>query len=181
MNRRELLQAMLTAPVVALMPSLIRADPIRYSDPIRGTFIWVGGINETCVREQDSFTYTYDADVAVGICEGPVQGIRRIWADDLGRAICIYDKRPRQADETNAQYRDRQAFTDEIEKRLTVYLGTETQSPSPLIESREGTGTPAYRGLHYVTLEQFPIEPFGNRVPEFWFETCAYPTENRRG
>ena len=31
---------------------------------------------------------------------------------------------------------------------------------------------PAYRGTAYVVLENLPLQPFGNRVPQFSFEVC---------
>ncbi|MBX9726771.1 MAG: glycoside hydrolase TIM-barrel-like domain-containing protein, partial [Rickettsiales bacterium] len=52
-----------------------------------------------------------------------------------------------------------------------IYRGTETQLPDPLIESYQGVGTtPAYRGLAYVVIEDFPLGSFGNRIPNFTFE-----------
>ena len=36
---------------------------------------------------QEITTYTYSVDVAIGICEGEISGIRRMWAD----ADLIYD------------------------------------------------------------------------------------------
>ena len=190
MNRRELIQAMLAAPLMATMPAFQAPHAtVIYGAPLPGKFIWFGGLRETTTalgpNWSDGHTYSYDADFAVGVCEGPVQGIQRIWADGsspmgraagveiAGRAICIYDKRPRQADESEADYAARVALTAEIEQRLTVYPGTETQAPSPLIESYEGVGqVSAFRGLHYVTLKEFPVEQFENRVPDFWFESA---------
>ncbi len=177
MNRRELIKAMLAAPAALAIPAAVYAAPavepvvIRVGPGLLGKFIWFGGLTETTTalgpNWSDGHSYAYDADFAVGICEGPVQGIQRIWADRR----CIYDKRPRQADESDADYAARVALTAEIEQRMTVYLGTETQAPSPLIEAHTA-GAPAFRGLHYVTLEKFPVEQYGNRVPEFSFESA---------
>jgi len=48
----------------------------------------------------------------------------------------------------------------------TIYPGDETQLPDPLIQGAEGVDvTPAYRGLCYVTWEDFPLQNFGNRIP----------------
>lgn len=90
-------------------------------------------------------TYLYYANVAIGLCEGPIARINRIWAD--GRVI----------DLTGITYR--------------VYLGDEQQEPDALIQAKEGTpDVPAYRGLAYVVFEQLPLRSFGNRVPQFSFE-----------
>jgi hypothetical protein len=58
-----------------------------------------------------------------------------------------------------------------MNKNCRVYLGTETQEPDPRmlakIEAREGPGRcPAYLGLAYLMFEEFPLEKFGNRLPQ---------------
>ena len=67
-------------------------------------------------------TYSYSANLAVGLCEGPIAFIRRVWAD--GREI------------------DLTTIT------MRVHRGSETQSADPLIVAKEGEDyAPAYRGL----------------------------------
>ena len=92
-------------------------------------------------------TYVYFCDVAVALCEGPITGIGKMFAD--GNAI------------GSEHY---------VARR--VYLGDATQSADPLIAATEGLA-PAYRGLAYVVLERFAITPFGNRLPNFSFELTA--------
>ncbi len=92
-----------------------------------------------------STTYSYYATIAIAICEGEIARVDRVWADskllDLSQGI----------------YR--------------TYTGNETQLPDSLIESYQGVGaTPAYRGLAYVVIEDFPLGDFGNRIPNFTFE-----------
>ncbi len=90
-------------------------------------------------------TYSYFANLAVGLCEGPVAFIRRVWAD--GREL------------------------DLTTVTMRVHKGSETQSADPLIVAKEGTDhAPAYRGLAYVVFERLPLADFGNRVPQFAFE-----------
>ncbi len=90
-------------------------------------------------------TYAYYANLAVGLCEGPIAFVRRVWAD--GREI------------------DLTGIT------MRVHRGSETQNPDPLIVAKEGASVaPAYRGLAYVVFERLPLEDFGNRVPQFSFE-----------
>lgn len=90
-------------------------------------------------------TYSYYANFAVGLCEGPISGIRRIWAD--GQEI----------DLTKIEYR--------------FYKGDELQEPDPLIEAKQGLGNaPAYRGTAYVVFEGLPLENYGNRIPQLSFE-----------
>ncbi|MDP3547451.1 MAG: glycoside hydrolase/phage tail family protein, partial [Phreatobacter sp.] len=90
-------------------------------------------------------TYSYTANVAVGLCEGPIAGIGRIWAD--GKEL------------------------DQTGKTIRVHRGTEDQPADPLIVAKEGAGeTPAYRGLAYVDFEQLALDDFGSRIPQLTVE-----------
>lgn len=63
--------------------------------------------------------YGYSLSFAVGLCEGPIDGVGRIWAD--GQPLAL----------------------DGVAMR--VHRGTEEQQPDALIEAVEATA-PAYRG-----------------------------------
>lgn len=89
-------------------------------------------------------TYSYYANLAIGLCEGRIAFIRRIWVD--GREL------------------------DVTTVTMRVHDGDEGQEPDPLIAAKEGGATPAYRGLAYVVFERFPLGDHGNRVPQFAFE-----------
>ncbi|WP_150522946.1 baseplate multidomain protein megatron [Roseibium sediminis] len=89
-------------------------------------------------------SYAYFASFAVGICEGPIVRIGRVWAD--GKEI------------------DPSAFT------MRVHQGADDQMPDPLIAAVQGGATPAYRGTAYVVFERLPLENFGNRLPQLSFE-----------
>ncbi len=90
-------------------------------------------------------SYRYCANVAIGLCEGPIAFVRRVWAD--GKPI------------------------DLTEVTMRVHLGGEDQEPDPLILAKQGgSGAPAYRGLAYVVFERLPLANFGNRLPQFTFE-----------
>ena len=100
-------------------------------------------------------TYAYFADLAIGLCEGPIAGIRRIWAD--GREI----------DLTTLSHR--------------LHRGGPDQAPDPLIVAKEGAeSAPAYRGLAYVVFERLALAEFGNRIPQFAFEVMR-PVEGLAG
>ena len=95
-------------------------------------------------------SYAYSLSFAVAVCEGPIDGIGRIWAD--------------------GQPLDRAGAT------LRIHRGTEDQMPDPLIEAVEGVGSaPAYRGTAYVVFEDLPLAAFGNRVPQLAFEVFRRP------
>ncbi|MGH6922561.1 MAG: baseplate multidomain protein megatron, partial [Propylenella sp.] len=87
--------------------------------------------------------YSYFANFAVGLCEGEIARIGRIWAD--GKPL------------------DRAAFT------FRVYRGTEDQEADSLIVAKEGEA-PAYRGTAHVVFERMPLADFGNRIPQLTFE-----------
>lgn len=90
-------------------------------------------------------TYSYFANFAVGLCEGTIGRVARVWAD--GKPLDL----------------------DGINYR--IYRGSEDQAPDALIVAKEGAGhAPAYRGLAYVVFERLPLVNFGNRIPQLSFE-----------
>jgi len=120
---------------------------------VGGTLIWATRFEEEVTVERQGGkgrgprveTYRYYANVAVGLCEGPIAAVRRVWADG------------REMDLTAVEMR--------------IYGGTRTQAPDPLIEARQGAGNaPAYRGLAYVVFEHLPLDGYGNRIPVLQFE-----------
>jgi len=89
--------------------------------------------------------YLYFASFAVALCEGPIAGIGRIWAD--GKEFKV----------KGAVWR--------------LHKGTETQQPDSLIATKMGTGNaPAYRGVAYIVFDDLPLQKFGNRIPQLTFE-----------
>ncbi|MNR72514.1 hypothetical protein D3C72_30820 [compost metagenome] len=120
---------------------------------IGGTLIWATRFEEEVTSERTGGkatgprieTFRYFANFAIGLCEGPIASVRRVWAD--GREIDL----------------------TAIEMR--VYRGDEEQLPDPLIEAKQGEGlAPAYRGLAYIVFERLPLDAFGNRIPLLQFE-----------
>jgi hypothetical protein len=89
--------------------------------------------------------YSYTASFAVALCEGPITGIGRIWADGE-----LFD-------------------TSTINWRW--YPGNEAQAADPFIAAKMGAeGAPAYRGTAYVVFEELDLTQFGNRIPQLSFE-----------
>jgi hypothetical protein len=98
-------------------------------------------------------TYTYTASFAVKICEGPIVGIRRVWA----AGTLIFDATPGGA------------VLDPIP--MTIYLGTDDQLPDPTMESVIGVGhVPADRGYAKAVLTDWDLGPYGNMIPQLNFE-----------
>ncbi len=125
---------------------------------LAGQVIWATQLEEVISNEESSAggksfggptttttTYTYFANFAVGLCEGPIGRVARIWAD--GKPL------------------------DLSGLSVRVYRGDEGQQPDGLIVAKEGAGNaPAYRGLAYVVFERLPLADFGNRIPQLSFE-----------
>ncbi|MEP3687303.1 MAG: glycoside hydrolase/phage tail family protein [Sulfitobacter dubius] len=89
--------------------------------------------------------YSYTVSLAIGLCEGEITSVGRIWADGVEIA------------------------PDDLNMR--VYLGQPDQQPDPTMAAIEGADqVPAYRGTAYVVMENLPLAQFGNRVPQFSFE-----------
>ena len=126
---------------------------------VAGNIIWATRLREEVVKETQkqggkgggggsevtTTTYNYYANFAVGLCEGEILDIHRIWAD--GKLVNLSD------------------YT------YHVYKGTETQTPNSYMESKDGSGNiPGYRGLAYIVFEDMQINKFGNRIPQLTFE-----------
>ncbi len=97
------------------------------------------------VTVAETTEYSYFANVAVGLCEGEIAHVRRVWADgkelDLSTVV------------------------------MRVHTGHTDQTADPLIIAKEGAANaPAYRGLAYVVFERLPVSRYGNRVPQLSFE-----------
>lgn len=122
---------------------------------VPGQVIWASNFEERSRTSGDggkgapsapsTTTYSYTVSLAIGLCEGEISGVRRIWADGVEVAPSDLNMR--------------------------VYGGTDAQLPDPKIAAVEGIeNTPAYRGTAYVVFEDLALEPFGNRLPQFTFE-----------
>lgn len=84
---------------------------------------------------------------AIGLCEGEVYRLGRIWAD--------------------GQLLDTEGLT------MRFYSGSETQPVDGLIAAKQGAGNaPAYRGLCYIVFERLALKRFGNRIPALSVELC---------
>jgi hypothetical protein len=102
-----------------------------------------GGSRATTTTSSTSFQYF--ANFAVGLCEGEVARIGRIWAD--GREL------------------------DQEQATVRKYKGTESQDVDGLIAAKEGSANaPAYRGLAYIVFERLALAEYGNRIPQITAE-----------
>ncbi|MBI4922472.1 MAG: glycoside hydrolase/phage tail family protein [Devosia nanyangense] len=119
---------------------------------LSGNIIWATDLEQ--LSDEDSGAKGTGADeagiaasFALGLCEGEVHRLGRIWAD--------------------GQLLETEGLT------LRFYRGTETQDADSLIEAKQGAdNAPAYRGLCYIVFERLPLAPFGNRIPNLSVELC---------
>lgn len=132
--------------------------PIVYGKMrIAGNIIWSAKLKE--VPHQSSLNsgakgskitqsiteYSYLATFAISICEGELESVNRVWANNQLLNLNNYN--------------------------IRIYMGSDTQLPDPIIEAIEGYGkTPAYRNQAYVVFQDFPITEFGNVIPNLVFE-----------
>jgi hypothetical protein len=123
---------------------------------VAGQVIWAARFKERRIERQAgggkggprTVDYRYSLSFAVALCEGPIDGVGRIWAD--GRPM------------------------DMAGVTMRVHRGGEDQAPDPLIEAIEGAA-PAYRGCAYVVFEDLPLEAYGDRPPQLSFEVFRRP------
>ncbi|MFT4013184.1 MAG: glycoside hydrolase/phage tail family protein [Paracoccus sp. (in: a-proteobacteria)] len=125
-----------------------------------GHVIWAGPLVETRRKQgggkgtSPSVTeISYRLSFAVSVCEGPILGVGRIWAD--GEEIS----------------------PDDLGMR--VYKGGAEQLPDPAIVADHGDDAPAYRGIAYIVFEDLALERWGNRVPQFSFEVTRAAMQGR--
>lgn len=83
--------------------------------------------------------YRYTISFAVGLCEGEIIGVDRIWAN--GEVLPLSNL------------------------TIRVHKGNETQNPDPVIAATEPGPVPAFRGTAYIVFEDFPLDEYGNRLP----------------
>ncbi|WP_295696519.1 glycoside hydrolase/phage tail family protein [uncultured Maricaulis sp.] len=88
--------------------------------------------------------YTYSLSFAVGVCEGEIAGIGRIWANG--------------------------ALLDRSRHAVRWHAGREDQMPDPLISAIEGVDAPGFRGTAYLVFEDLALDAFGHRIPNLSVE-----------
>lgn len=117
---------------------------------------------------QTNTTYTYTQSVAVGLCEGPIAGMSRVWEN----GTLVYDIRPQFDGESDTDYANRLTVAAAYAETFTLHLGDEEQVADATIESVEGMGNvPGFRGLVYIVYpDRKLLETQALRHPAFRFE-----------
>ena len=98
-------------------------------------------------------TYTYYGTFAVGLCEGPVTEVKRIWFSGK----LWYNAGS--ADVGTIQQ------SDDKKTKFKVYYGNEDQLPEPRMQADVGAAScPAYRGLAYIVFYDIEMTDYGNTL-----------------
>lgn len=98
-------------------------------------------------------TYDIYGTFAVGFGEGEIDGYGRIWFGS--KLVCDF----RSSDVGTI------ISTNENGGSITFYTGSPSQSPNPRIQADMGAAnTPAYRGLHYIVVSDWPMADYGNSL-----------------
>lgn len=132
-------------------------------------------------------TETVYRTYAIGICEGPIGGILRVWRNNTK----VYDA-------LDPEFTDRQSnssqipgwagggtVTTEVQSRneaflekARFFLGTYDQEASPDLEAIHGVGTtPSYRGLAYMVMADEDVTDVGGMVPQWLFQVGSIVEE----
>ena len=128
---------------------------------LAGQVIWASHLREIQTEEPvqsgkgggpTRVEYRYTISFAIGLCEGEILGVDRLWAN--GAPL----------ETRGVTYR--------------VYRGTDTQSPDPIISAIEGVNVPAFRNTAYIVFEDFPLDDFGARLPQINAEVIRLSPSN---
>ena len=107
-----------------------------------------GGGSKTTTR-----TYTYSATFAVGLCKGPIAGVRRIW---IGPDLIYYAG----SSDPNTIAASNAAATG-----FAIYNGTDTQAANSRMQATLGAAnTPAWRGLAYIVFYDLALARYANTL-----------------
>lgn len=130
---------------------------------VAGNIFWAQDIDEDRkIRHLDGdaefWEYNYYATFALGLCEGPIAGIRKIYLD--GKLF---------ADMSDTELvGTSEVITQQRGDYFLVYNGTEDQTVDPTIG-----GAIAYRGLAYIVFKDLPLANYSNRIPQVTCEVVA--------
>ena len=131
---------------------------------IHGNVFWVKGDKLIEIKKvtdsggkggptQTTEAFEYFATFAVGLCEGPILGVRRIW---IGNQLW-YDAGTSDVNSIVASNQHTAGFQ--------IYTGTETQTADPLIQADKGAANvPAYRGLAYIVFDKLALANYSNSL-----------------
>ena len=131
---------------------------------LTGNIFWLENnrIKETVVKKKSggkggsktkTKTYVNYATFALGLCKGPIVGVKRIWI----KGELFYD--------AGSSDLSTVAASNAAATGFTVHLGTDTQMPDTRIQATIGAAdTPAWRGLAYIVFLDLPLAQYGDSL-----------------
>jgi len=186
-------------------------------EQVTGNIIWMNNnelserVEEETIEESAIFgdttqtVYKYSATFAVLLCEGVIDGVTKIWANDeviydaggsFGNTGASLFSGGEVGSSTKAfsaekianreAYKAAQAqngvdvtFVSEKQVDLRIYKGTLTQDIDPAIEAALGENSSAYRGIAYVVFDNLQLSnsSYQNRIPTLRFEVKRTKTD----
>lgn len=145
-----------------------------------GNIIWCDDLIEHVKTErvgkgggEKQTTYTYTRSYAIGVCEGPIS--RYMWIKKNGKLVYAADPAALGAAMgwDGEQIADLSASSAEFRQMTTLYFGTDTQMPDPVIEAVEGVGNVApHRDLAYIVMENEDLTDMQGAVSQYEF--CVF-------
>ena len=136
--------------------------------------------------------FDYYANFAMGLAEGPVDSLIRVWADNnlIFNKLNPNDEDIVEIGFTQEQGRGKTGNKSSAGKGkgragasgrfvFRFYKGSEEQLPDSFMAAKTGVNkSPGYRGLCYLFFEDFALKDFGNRTPTITAEISV--VEQRR-
>ena len=114
----------------------------------------------------------YRGTWAVMLCKGPVDEVRRIWAN----GVLIYSTHPDDSQKIRSDSIGRLSL---MINGIRIHLGTDMEAQEPLMlayhqkRKLDAAYVPAYRGRCYILFNNYDLEQFGNQVPQITAEVVC--------
>lgn len=149
---------------------------------IHGNLLWLENnqLKETVRKKQQGGkgggssatvkTYSYSATFHLGLCEGPIAGVRRIWCADK----LIYNAGSDDLETIIASNQNAAGFR--------IYLGSDDQMPDSRYEADVGVGNASsHRGMAYIAFYDFQLADYSNtlQAAQFKVEVVDAPDYTR--
>jgi hypothetical protein len=162
---------------------------------IGGNIIWIGNqrnILDSVTYDTDTGRVTAQAyenyiDMDVGLCVGEVDGVIRVWMDDLliYNDILVLDSLGEATTDLQSEAGAPNPFDLSSmainAPRIRFFAGTSSQKVSEESATQEGFGrSPAYRDLCYMRLENVNLNLFGGKFPELRIEIASLTEADTR-
>lgn len=113
---------------------------------------------------QTSTSFTYEVDLLIGLTDGPIASVTRIWSNGK----LIWTNLAGATDTSRIASEGTEAWS-----RITIYTGTTSQLPDPTYEAAVGAANaPAYRGRSAVFIESLQLDSSG-QIPNLTFEVAT--------